>query len=97
MSASKRTCRRRLAARSSGRGAPAQKSPWWTRTRSAAASRAREELNVRRDPRDDRFDGLAAGHLKSVRPVVVVGGGVENRIEVLDDRLKRRHASQPGL
>ena len=58
-------------------------------------TRAREELNIRRDPRDDRFDGLAAGHLKSVRPVVVVGGGVENRIEVLDDRLKRRHASQP--
>jgi len=61
----------------------------------ALLARASEQVDIRRDARDDGFDLLAAGHLKSVRPVVVVRGGVEDRVEVFDDRVDRGHSSQP--
>jgi hypothetical protein len=46
---------------------------------------ALEQLNTRRDPRDDRFNLAAAGNLKPVRTVVVEQIGVQDRSEMADD------------
>jgi hypothetical protein len=41
-------------------------------------ARAFEQLNTCRDPRDDRFNLVPAGHLKPVRTVIVERFGLQN-------------------
>ena len=61
----------------------------------ARFARAREVAALADTPSRWFATVVTPGNLKSVRPVVVVGGGVEQGVEVLDDQGDRGHSSQP--
>jgi hypothetical protein len=68
--------------------------PWGTRPEQAVVdehevdaflARAREELGVGAHAGRHRLDLVAAGYLEPVGPVVVVGRGVKDRVQIADD------------
>jgi hypothetical protein len=57
----------------------------------ALLARAGEQLDIRRDAGHHGLDLLASGYLQSVGPVVVVGGGIQEVVQVANDLIAGCH------